>query len=167
MTKLLGMKKALCIILPILTFIVGIGVGVTVHAKMAAHYAREMKASNTWRPDNRSLVLPVSDDDNELKWGEALADLVGGKDDYVLPNGLEVDLLTEKYAGEIDWLQSSSGQYKWYEGISQSLAYAHLTGKEPVLAIGLKGNYRKDRLELAKTVANKNRIHVWELRAGD
>lgn len=72
-----------------------------------------------------------------------------------------MDVLTDKFAVEVDWVG------KFEEGIGQALRYAEGTGKEPVDAVGLKGDWSKQELETARKVCRKNRIHFWELRAGE
>lgn len=155
------MKKVACIIVPILTFTAGIGVGVAVHSKVAAHYARQISESNTWEPDNRKITLPVGEHEYEVAWSAALAELVGGEAEHRLPDRTRVDVLTDKYAVEVDWVG------KFEEGIGQALRYSDATGKLPVVALGLKGDWSKQELETARRVANKHHISVWVLRAGE
>jgi len=108
----------------------------------------------------REYTLPVSVDDHEPVWSKALADIIGGEAEYRLPDGSRVDSLDDKFAVEVDWLD------KWHQGVGQSLHYSFLSGKDPVLAIGLKSeDYNRDKLKLAKKVANKNGIAVWVIRA--
>jgi len=89
--------------------------------------------------------------------------MMGSSDEeaeYRLRDRSRVDVLTDKHAIEVDWLD------KWHQGIGQALHYSYLSGKDPVLAIGIKEeDYSKDKLEMAKRVAKRNRIAVWVLRA--
>ena len=80
----------------------------------------------------------------------------------MLPDRSRIDVLTDEHAVELDWL------HKWHEGVGQALHYAELSGKEPVVAIGIKEkDYDREKLKLAKRVANKNGICVWVVTAKD
>lgn len=117
------------------------------------------RLSETEPLEYREITLPVSARDHEPVWSKSLADLIGGEAEYRLRDRSRVDVLTSKYAIEVDWLD------KWHQGIGQALHYSYLSGKEPVVAIGIKEeDYNKDKLEMAKRVANKNGIGVWVLR---
>ena len=156
-----AMKRALCIVVPLLSFAAGIGVGFEVQSMVAAHYAREIAVSNAWKPDNREITLPVGEHEYEVAWSAALAELVGGEAEHRLPERTRVDVLTDKYAVEVAWVG------KFEEGIGQALRYSYATGKEPVVALGLKGDWSPEELETARRVCRKNRIHVWKLRAAE
>ena len=100
--------------------------------------------------DNREIILDVSVDAHEPVWSEALAVYLGGEAEYRLPDKSRIDVLTDEHAIELDWL------HKWHEGVGQALHYAELSGKEPVVAIGIKEkDYDREKLKLAKRVANK------------
>lgn len=124
-------------------------------------YYQSLQTREATALDNRVITLDVEESDHEPVWSAALAELLGGEAEYRLPDRTRVDVLTERYAVEVDWVG------KFEEGIGQSLRYSHATGKEPVVALGLKGNWSVEELETAKLVCRKHRIHVWELRAGD
>ena len=78
------------------------------------------------------------------------------------PSYGRVDLLTDDFAVEVDWISN------WQAGIGQALHYAHETGKAPVLAIALKEKravFRGDREECAyvASICAKHGIAVWVL----
>jgi hypothetical protein len=115
-----------------------------------------------WKRYNREIFLDVPVDAHEPEWSKALAVHVDGKAEYRLPDKSRIDVLTDEYAVELDWL------HKWHEGVGQALHYAELSGKEPVVAIGIKEmDYDREKLKLAKRVANKSGIGVWVVRAKD
>ena len=118
------------------------------------------RLSETEPLEYREYTLPVSVTDHEPVWSKSLADLIGGEAEYRLRDRSRVDVLTSKYAIEVDWLD------KYHEGVGQALHYSYLTGKDPVIALGIKEeDYNKDKLEMAKRVARHNGIAVWVLRA--
>jgi len=125
-----------------------------------SEFSRLSDVENLEYRENRKFTLPVSAEDHEPAWSKALAEMIDGEAEYRLRDRSRVDVLTDKHAIEVDWLD------KWHQGIGQSLHYSYLSGKDPVLAIGLKEeNYNKDKLEMAKRVARHNGIAVWVLRA--
>ena len=152
------MKKTLCIIVPLLTFALGSGGGYCLGYYQSLH-TREAKAFSI-----REITLPVSAEDYEPVWSGALAEHIGGEPEFVLRDRSRVDVLTEKWAIEVDWLAGG----KWHQGIGQALHYAELSGKSPVLAIGIKSkDYDEEELLLATKVATGVGIAVWVLRAED
>ncbi|NDH94374.1 MAG: FHA domain-containing protein, partial [Planctomycetia bacterium] len=80
----------------------------------------------------REYTLPVSVTDHEPVWSESLARKIGGEAEYRLRDRSRVDVLTGDHAVEVDWLD------KWHQGIGQALHYSYLSGKDPVVAIGIK-----------------------------
>tara|TARA_R110000824_G_scaffold300225_1_gene488251 strand:- start:8144 stop:8578 length:435 start_codon:yes stop_codon:yes gene_type:complete len=53
--------------------------------------------------------------------------------EYILPDGRRVDVLTSRYAYEVDW------STKYCEGLGQSLSYAVATNRNPGLILLMKG----------------------------
>ena len=53
--------------------------------------------------------------------------------EYYLPDGRRVDILTDRYAYECDF------SYKYTEGVTQALAYAIATNRNPGLILLMKG----------------------------
>ena len=66
---------------------------------------------------------------NERHYQTILCDDLGGKMEYVLKDKTRVDCLTNEYAIEVDFAK------KWAESIGQSLHYAHMTDRQPAVAI--------------------------------
>jgi len=69
--------------------------------------------------DNRVITLDVKDSDHEAVWSAALAELLGGEAEYRLPDRTRVDVLTDRFAVEVDWVG------KFEEGIGQALSVVH------------------------------------------
>lgn len=112
----------------------------------------------------RVIALDVDGSANEKTWCKALQAKRGGEVEVSVGKGPSygrVDLLTDEFAIEVDWLE------KWHQGIGQTLHYAHETGKQPVLALALKekrGVFRGDREECAYVaeLCAKQGIAIWE-----
>lgn len=151
-------KKAFNIIIPLVTFSIGLSVGFIANDWTM----RTGEVQDITHLSNREIVLDVSVDAHEPVWSAALAVYLGGEAEYILPDRSRIDVITDEYAVELDWL------HKWHEGVGQALHYAELSGKEPVVAIGIKEkDYDREKLKLAKRVANKNGIGVWVVRVKD
>lgn len=81
--------------------------------------------------------------------------------EYPIPklwDGTKVDLLNNKYAFEVDFLN------KWYEAIGQSQHYAKITGCEPaiILLISLPVTTREaEKIRDCCEIAGKNGIRVF------
>jgi hypothetical protein len=93
---------------------------------------------------------------HEKDWQKAFNEKVlhGELEHYV--QGKRVDILTDEYAVEVDWL------HKWQEGVSQALDYAQLTGKRPGLAIILEGERLDTKAYQACVKACRaKRIKLW------
>lgn len=124
------------------------------------YHSESLMPSETEPLEYREYTLPVSVTDHEPVWSAALAEKIDGEAEHRLRDRSRIDVLTGDHAVEVDWLD------KWHQGIGQALHYSYLSGKDPVVAIGLKEeDYNKDKLEMAKRVARHNGIAVWVLRA--
>ena len=64
---------------------------------------------------------------------------LNGEQEVRLPEGVRVDCLSADYAAEFDWAR------KWYEGVTQALYYAQLTGKDAMLVLIIKDEQRDAR----------------------
>lgn len=92
----------------------------------------------------------------ESYYQDEFAKIIGGETELVLPDRTRVDILTDKYAIEVDFAN------KWAEGIGQSLYYALSTGKRPgVLLITEKWSRDEKYLSRLMQVAARNDIKVW------
>jgi len=80
----------------------------------------------------------------------------GGIESKTLPDGSEVDILTPRYAVEVDFAP------KWAESVGQSLYYADRTGMLPCVVLILE-HPEKEQEELARllVLARKYNITVW------
>lgn len=75
-----------------------------------------------------TILLPVSQESNEKDWNEALTKQIGGISEVPIAYG-RVDVMTEVYAIEIDFIQ------KWHEGLGQAIHYGEAAKKIGVLAL--------------------------------
>jgi len=69
---------------------------------------------------------------SELEEARRLAPKYHAKTEVVLSDGSRVDLLSDKYAIEVDWAP------KWAESIGQSVHYGLLTDRKPAVLLLLK-----------------------------
>ena len=75
----------------------------------------------------------------ENDYSDVLADRLNGQREVRLWDDVRVDILTDKYAIEVDWAA------KWPEAIGQSLYYAILTKKEPMIILLIKDDKTERR----------------------
>lgn len=80
-----------------------------------------------------------------------------GKTEYRLPDNTRVDVLLERYAVEVDFVN------KFYQGVGQALYYAYMTGKQPglVLIIENDDSVSMRQLQRAKFLCGRLRIKLW------
>lgn len=97
---------------------------------------------------------------SENDYADFIQSLIGGQREYSVQSG-RVDLLTDKYAFEIEWAN------KWKESIGQSLWYAVQTNKKPgiILLMKTKSDYKyfiqlNTALEYADLV-DRVRVHIF------
>lgn len=69
-------------------------------------------------------------------------------------NGVRIDCLTETHAIEYDWAN------KWYEGITQALYYAELTGKKPGLVLIKKKPNHQKFINRANLINKKHNLGI-------
>jgi len=90
----------------------------------------------------------------ENDWSKKLAPKYHAKREYVLWDKTRIDLLTDKYAIEIDFA------HKWAESLGQAEYYSIVSGKKPaILLLTKKGEERY--VYRAQTVAAKYEIRVF------
>ncbi|MDT8339847.1 MAG: hypothetical protein RQ763_11700 [Sulfurimonas sp.] len=96
---------------------------------------------------------PESTKKDEKYYQTKMCTEFGGEMEHVLFDRTGVDCLTGEYAIEVDFAK------KWAEGIGQSLYYAEVTGKKPV--IGLIVGYGDEKyLKRVQRVADKFDIKI-------
>ena len=78
-----------------------------------------------------------------------------GQTEVRLSNGTRADIVTDKYAIEVDF------GAKWAEAIGQSLSYGIVLEKQPGILLVLKGEDEIRFLERLMPVAIKHGIQVW------
>jgi len=83
-----------------------------------------------------SIVQPIapSSDANELEWTKYIAESKNGTHQYVCPDQSRVDVLTDEYAYEVEWVN------KWKEAPAQAILYGMLTNKKPAVILLMRGN---------------------------
>lgn len=103
------------------------------------------------------LDLPAQT--RESAWRDALAVALNGQSEVPIEGG-RIDVLTDKWAIEVDWPN------KWHEGLGQALHYSDATGKQGVVALisytgkeNLREKSRK-RFELVDKQCEKNGIKL-------
>lgn len=77
---------------------------------------------------------------HELKWSRLLAHRVDGVAEFRLPDGSRVDILTDEFAWEVEWVDS------WEQAIGQSSYYAIATDRKPGVWLLLRGDSDEDYL---------------------
>lgn len=80
--------------------------------------------------------------------------------EYKLPDNTRIDCLTPVYAMEFDWC------HKWAEGVGQSLFYAHMTNRKPVLVLICSDKEKHRFIKRAQLAAPELKIIIIEKRAG-
>ncbi len=110
-----------------------------------------------------TITLNVDDVSLEKYWIKALSQKVSGQSEVTVEYG-RVDVLTENYAIEVDFLN------KWKEGIGQALHYGEVSGKIPTLAlideknISETSDEHKEKLQHIEALAVKKGIRLLLLR---
>ena len=74
--------------------------------------------------------------------------------EHKLPNRKRVDILTTRYACEVDWISKA-----WSEGIGQALHYAMMTDKEPCVVV-LIDKMHEENLRALLNTARKYNVYV-------
>jgi hypothetical protein len=101
-----------------------------------------------------TIEIPLSASANESLFITALAERINGKPEVSIDGG-RVDIVTDRYAIEVDFLQ------KWKEGIGQSQFYSNKTKKLPALfLVHDRGQIDSHTLQLAADEAQRLGIHL-------
>lgn len=92
----------------------------------------------------------------EVYYQNAFAKIINGKTEYVLDDKTRVDILTDKYAFEVDFANN------WAEAIGQSLYYSIKTKKKAAILLIIE-DFRRDNkyLNRVKTVAIRHNISIY------
>lgn len=80
---------------------------------------------------------------------------VEATDEFVLPDGARVDVMTEEYAIEIDFTN------KWAECIGQALYYGQVTNKKPVCLLLVEVDPKEPGIKRCRAVCVRERIDLW------
>ena len=91
----------------------------------------------------------------ESYYQEAFAQEIGGETEIVLSDRTRVDIVTDKYAIEVDF------GYKWAEAIGQSLYYEKMLDKQAGVLLVLEGREEERFLNRLMKVAVEHGIKVW------
>jgi len=83
------------------------------------------------------------------------AKVLNGETEVVLPDRTRVDIVTDKYAIEVDF------GYKWAESIGQALYYEKILDKKAGVLLVLEGKEEERFLNRLMTVAVEHGIRVW------
>lgn len=108
------------------------------------------------------LAVHPNQVDREKYWVSALAAAVNGKTEVRIPYG-RVDLITQSFAIEVDWLR------KWHEALGQALSYSYGTGRQAAFALVVKRKewplsaYNRKKLAHIARVARQNQVQVFLL----
>ena len=101
-----------------------------------------------------TIEIPLPPSANESLFISALADRINGKPEVTIDGG-RVDIVTDRYAIEVDFLG------KWKEGIGQSQFYSSKTKKLPALfLVHDRGQVDSHTLQLAADEAQRLGIHL-------
>ena len=91
--------------------------------------------------------------DREPTWSKWLAQERGGVAEARTFDGSRVDVLTDQYAIEVEWVK------KWKESIGQALYYAAAFGRKPGVILLTRGKPREELYYLrCLVVCNKGGI---------
>lgn len=100
-----------------------------------------------------TVKLNILNDAKESDWSKSLSEKIGGKTEVTVKNG-RVDVVTDKYAIEVDYL------HKWKEGIGQALYYGSQTGLIPVLALISKDTFDQELLNRIESLCTSKGVKV-------
>lgn len=101
-----------------------------------------------------TIEIPLPPSANESLFISALAERINGKPEVTIDGG-RVDIVTDRYAIEVDFL------HKWKEGIGQSQFYSSKTKKLPALfLVHDRGQIDSHTLQLAADEAQRLGIHL-------
>jgi hypothetical protein len=91
----------------------------------------------------------------ESYYQDKFAKIVGGETEVVLSDGTRADIVTDKYAIEVDF------GTKWAESIGQSLSYAIQLEKKAGVLLVISGEDEIRFLDRLMAVAVEHGIQVW------
>ena len=93
----------------------------------------------------------------EREWTQHIAESIeNSRVEVVQFDNTRIDIESDQYAIEVDWAD------KWAEGVGQSLYYAKLTGKKPVLLLLTKNDWRDSRVYVFRALTAMPELgHVW------
>jgi len=91
---------------------------------------------------------------SEQQYQIKLADIINGKIEYKLDNGLSVDIITKSHAYEVDFA------CKWYEAIGQALAYSTFTGKKPGIFLLCFTKHDFNKAKMLKYVNKIKKLNI-------
>lgn len=101
-----------------------------------------------------TIEIPLSPSAKESQFILALAERIGGKAEVVIDGG-KIDIVTDRYAIEVDFLS------KWKEGMGQSQFYSSKTNKLPALfLVHDRGQIDSRTLQLAADETQRLGIHL-------
>ena len=92
---------------------------------------------------------------NEKYYQDKFAKIVNGETEVRLDDGTRADIVTDKYAIEVDF------GAKWAESIGQSLSYAIQLEKKAGVLLVISGEDEIRFLDRLMTVAVEHGIQVW------
>jgi len=116
----------------------------TDHARIA-ELERQLKEQLAIQQEEQQTVVATKTF-HENDFNAPIAKLLGAKSEVKLKNGIRVDCMTDTFAYEVEWGK------KLYEGIGQSLTYAHFTRKLPGVIVLLGDDADRKRFDLLKEV---------------
>lgn len=101
---------------------------------------------------------PITTNWTEADYQAFILKEMGGEREYCLPDRTRIDILTSKYAIEIDYA------YKWAEAVGQALYYAEISNRTPgiILILAKRANYTA-YIKRACLLATKYNIAVWTI----
>ena len=102
-----------------------------------------------------SVVVFSQTRQRESYYQHEFAVAIDGQTEVRLANGTRADIVTDKYAIEVDF------GAKWAEAIGQSLSYGIQLEKQPGVLLVISGEDEIRFLERLMTVAVEHGIQVW------
>jgi hypothetical protein len=91
----------------------------------------------------------------ESYYQEEFAKVLGGETEVVLSDRTRVDIVTDKYAIEVDF------GYKWAESVGQSLYYEKMLDKQAGVLLVVEGREEERFINRLMAVAVEHGIKVW------
>ncbi len=102
------------------------------------------------------MNTPPKPHEPEPVWSRWIAYLLGGVPEVRTFDGSRVDVLTERYAIEVDWVKN------WKTGPAQAVLYGAQLGREPAVILLTRGKPSEERyLHRAHTVCARIGVACW------